>query len=147
MKMTQHHQISLMWPFIQRFCSTWMRWLKSENKNTVLNNSYEKDNSIVMLESAVRQTMKNVCRLTFFIFYLISALLFLVNSSRICITAYQKFFKLSFSSMWTENFQMFKLDLEKAEKPEIKLPTSTGSSKKQGNSKKKKHLLLLHWLC
>ena len=28
-------------------------------------------------------------------------------------------------------FQMFKLDLEKAEKPEIKLPISTGSSKKQ----------------
>ena len=33
--------------------------------------------------------------------------------------------------MWTENFQMFKLDLEKAKEPEIKLPTSTGSSKKQ----------------
>ena len=29
------------------------------------------------------------------------------------------------------NFQMFKLDLEKAEEPEIKLPTSVGSSKKQ----------------
>ena len=29
------------------------------------------------------------------------------------------------------NFQVFKLDLEKAEEPEIKLPTSTGSSKKQ----------------
>ena len=29
------------------------------------------------------------------------------------------------------NFQMFKLDLEKAEEPEIKLPTSTGSWKKQ----------------
>ena len=29
------------------------------------------------------------------------------------------------------NFQMFKLDLEKAEGPEIKLPTSTGSLKKQ----------------
>ena len=28
------------------------------------------------------------------------------------------------------NFQMFKLDLEKAEEPEIKLPTSVGSSKK-----------------
>ena len=28
-------------------------------------------------------------------------------------------------------FQMFKLDLEKAEEPEIKLPTSAGSSKKQ----------------
>ena len=28
-------------------------------------------------------------------------------------------------------FQMFKLDLEKVEEPEIKLPTSVGSSKKQ----------------
>ena len=33
--------------------------------------------------------------------------------------------------MWTVNFQMFKLDLEKAEEPEIKLPASTGSWKKQ----------------
>ena len=32
------------------------------------------------------------------------------------------------------NFQMFKLDLEKAEEPEIKLPISAGSSKKQENS-------------
>ena len=32
--------------------------------------------------------------------------------------------------MWNENFQMFKLDLEKAEEPEIKLPTSIQSSKK-----------------
>ena len=32
---------------------------------------------------------------------------------------------------WTMNFQMLKLVLEKAEEPEIKLPTSTGSSKKQ----------------
>ena len=31
---------------------------------------------------------------------------------------------------------MFKLDLEKAEEPEIKLPTSTGSSKKQESSRK-----------
>ena len=31
---------------------------------------------------------------------------------------------------------MFKLDLEKAEEPEIKLPTSLGSSKKQGSSSK-----------
>ena len=31
----------------------------------------------------------------------------------------------------TVNFQMFKLDLEKAEEPEIKLSTSAGSSKKQ----------------
>ena len=33
--------------------------------------------------------------------------------------------------MWTMNFQISKLDLEKAEEPEIKLPTSFGSSKKQ----------------
>ena len=31
---------------------------------------------------------------------------------------------------------MFKLVLEKAEEPELKLPTSTGSSKKQENSRK-----------
>ena len=31
---------------------------------------------------------------------------------------------------------MFKLDSEKAEEPEIKLPTSTGSLKKQENSRK-----------
>ena len=35
-----------------------------------------------------------------------------------------------------ESFQKFKLDLEKAEEPEIKLPTSTGSQKKQENSRK-----------
>ena len=32
---------------------------------------------------------------------------------------------------------MLKLDLEKAEEPEIKLPTSVGSRKKQENSRKK----------
>ena len=31
---------------------------------------------------------------------------------------------------------MYKLDLEKAKEPEIKLPTSVGSYKKQGNSRK-----------
>ena len=31
---------------------------------------------------------------------------------------------------------MFKLDFEKAEEPEIKLPTFAGSSKKQENSRK-----------
>ena len=38
--------------------------------------------------------------------------------------------------MWTMNFQIFKLDLEKAEEPEIQLPTSIGSSKKQESSRK-----------
>ena len=34
---------------------------------------------------------------------------------------------LGFNSMWTKNFQIYKLDLEKAEEPEIKLPTFSGS--------------------
>ena len=38
-----------------------------------------------------------------------------------------KIFKLGFNSMWTKNFQMYKLDLEKAEEPETKLPSSAGS--------------------
>ena len=40
-------------------------------------------------------------------------------------------------------FQMFKLVLEKAEEPEIKLQTSAGSCKKQEGSRKK-HLFLLY---
>ena len=43
----------------------------------------------------------------------------------------------------TVNFQMFKLVLEKAEEPEIKLPTSTGSSKKQESSRKTSIFALL----
>ena len=35
-----------------------------------------------------------------------------------------------------ENFQIYKLDFKKAEEPEIKLPTSTGSENKQENSRK-----------
>ena len=44
---------------------------------------------------------------------------------------------------WTVNFQMFKLDLEKAEKTEIKLPTSSGSLKKQESSGKTSTFALL----
>ena len=50
----------------------------------------------------------------------------------------------AFNSMWTGNFQMFNLDLEKAEEPEIKLPTSAGSLRKQEVTRKT--LLLLYWL-
>ena len=45
-----------------------------------------------------------------------------------------------------ENFQMFKLDLEKAEEPEIKLPASTGSSKKQESSRKTSFSALTVWI-
>ena len=47
-----------------------------------------------------------------------------------------KSFKPGFSNTWTVNFQMFKLVLEKAEEPEIKLPISAGSSKRQESSRK-----------
>ena len=52
-----------------------------------------------------------------------------------------KISKSGFNSMLTVNFQMFKLDLEKAEEPEIKLPTSVGSLKKRVPEK---HLFLLY---
>ena len=52
-----------------------------------------------------------------------------------------KFSQPGFSNTWTVNFQMFKLDSEKAEEPEIKLPTFIGSRVPE------KYLLLLYWLC
>ena len=47
-----------------------------------------------------------------------------------------KILKSGFNSMWTMKFQMFRLDLEKVEEPEIKLPTSIGSLKEQKSSRK-----------
>ena len=44
--------------------------------------------------------------------------------------------KPGFNSTCTVKFQIFKLVLEKAEEPEIKLPTSAGSWKKQEGSRK-----------
>ena len=38
--------------------------------------------------------------------------------------------------MWTQNFQTYNLCFKKAEEPEIKLPTITGSWRNQGNSRK-----------
>ena len=59
-----------------------------------------------------------------------------MHSSHTLVRWCSKFSKLGFSNTWTVNFQMFKLVLEKAEEPEIKLPTSTGSWKKQESSRK-----------
>ena len=56
-----------------------------------------------------------------------------------------KILQAGFSNTWTVNFLMFKLVLEKAEGPEIKLPTSTGSWKSKAVPEK--HLFLLYWLC
>ena len=55
-----------------------------------------------------------------------------------------KSFKPGFNSIWIENFQMFNLVLEKAEEPEIKLPTSRDHRKSKRIPEK--YLLLLHWL-
>ena len=56
-----------------------------------------------------------------------------------------KFSKVCFNSMWTMNFQMFKLVLEKAEGPKIKLPASLDHWKSKIIPEE--HLLLLYWLC
>ena len=53
-----------------------------------------------------------------------------------------KFLQARFQQYVNCEFQMFKLVLEKAEEPEIKLPISTGSLKKQKSSRKKNLLLL-----
>ena len=58
-----------------------------------------------------------------------------LQSSHMLAKYCSKFSKQDFNSMWTVNFQMFKLDLEKAEEPEIKLPTSLDHRKKQENSR------------
>ena len=47
-----------------------------------------------------------------------------------------KSFKLGFSSTWIENLQIYRLDLEMVEEPEIKLPAFIGSWRNQENSRK-----------
>ena len=59
-----------------------------------------------------------------------------LHSSHTLVKWCSKVSKSGFSNMWTENFQMFKLVLEKAEEPDIKLPISAGSLKKQASSRK-----------
>ena len=68
-----------------------------------------------------------------------------LHSSNTLVKWCSKFSRPGFSNMWTVNFQMFKLDLEKTEEPEVKLPTSVGSSKSKRVPEK--HLFLLYWLC
>ena len=47
--------------------------------------------------------------------------------------------------MWTVNFQIFKLDLENADKPEIKLPTSIVTSKKQESPRKNTYFCFIDY--
>ena len=68
-----------------------------------------------------------------------------LHSSHMVAKWCSKFSKPGYNSTWIVNFQMFKLVLEKAEEPNIKLPTSA----EPGKSKRvpEKHLFLLYWLC
>ena len=59
-----------------------------------------------------------------------------LHSSHTLTKPCSKFSKPGFHSTWTMNFQVFKLDLEKTEEPEIKLPASVGLSKKWQSSRK-----------
>ena len=59
-----------------------------------------------------------------------------LHSSNMLAKQCSTFSKRGFNNTWTKNFQMFKLDSEKAEELEVKLPTSIGSSKKQKSSRK-----------
>ena len=68
-----------------------------------------------------------------------------LHSSHMLVKYCSKFSKPGFSNIWTVNFQMFKLVLEKAEEPEIKLPTLLGHRKSKRIPEK--HLFLLYWLC
>ena len=66
-----------------------------------------------------------------------------LHSSHTLVKQWSKFSKPGFSNTWTVSFQMFKLVLEKAEEPEIKLSTSAGSCKKQESSRKTSISVLL----
>ena len=59
-----------------------------------------------------------------------------LHSSHTLAKVCSKSSKPNFNSTWTMNLHMFKLYLEKAEEPEITLPTSAGSPKKQESSRK-----------
>jgi len=68
-----------------------------------------------------------------------------LHSSHTLVKWSLKFSKPGFSNTWTVNFQLFKLYLEKEEEPEIKLPISAGSLKKQESSRKTS--ISVSWLC
>jgi len=51
--------------------------------------------------------------------------------------------KQGFNSTWTKNLQMFKLDLEKPEEPEIQLPTSVGSQQSSRKTSTSASLIML----
>ena len=68
-----------------------------------------------------------------------------LHSSHTLAKKCSKFSKPGFNTTWTMNFQMFKLDLEKADESEISCQHPLDHQKSKRVQKKKK-LLLLNWL-
>ena len=66
-----------------------------------------------------------------------------LHSSHTLAKSCSKFSKPGFNSTWTLKFLMFKLDLEKTEEPEVKLPTPVGSLEKQESSRETSALLII----
>ena len=56
-----------------------------------------------------------------------------------------KILQARFQQYVTENFQMYKLDLEEAEEPEIKLPTSIVSQKKSREFQKNTYFCFIDY--
>ena len=68
-----------------------------------------------------------------------------LHSSHMLVKSCLKSCMLGFSIKQTKNSQMSNLGLEKAEEPEIKLPTFTGSQRNQGNSRKSIYLCFINY--
>ena len=66
-----------------------------------------------------------------------------LHSSHTLVKVMLKILQARLQQYVNHDFQMFKLVLEKAEEPEIKLPTSTGSLKKQESSRRTSFSALL----
>ena len=109
----------------------WKCYIQHASKFGKLHGGHKTGKSQFSLQSQRKAMPKNVQTTT------------QLYSSHTVAKKYSKFSKPGINR--TVNFQMFKVNLEKAEEPEIKLPTSVVSSKKQERSRK--HLLLLYWLC
>ena len=66
-----------------------------------------------------------------------------LHSTHILAKWCSKFSKLVFNSTWTKNLKMFKMDLEKTEEPEIKLPSSFDQRSKARGFQKNIYFCLL----
>ena len=68
-----------------------------------------------------------------------------LHSFQMLVRLCSKSFKLGFNSMWTKNFQMYSLGLEKCQRNQkSNCPHSLDHRESKGIPEK--HLLLLHWL-